>query len=113
MYPALQLFSTALISVVMSFAVLRALSTPLDGVLRRICPDPPAAAFWVRYTQVMLTAAPLLVVMLVNPFADDRSALEAFRMVLLAVLFGLLVGLVIIGRVVRKFIVAPTFEGRI
>ncbi len=108
MNPLVQLLMATLISVSLSLAVLRLLSRPLARVLARICPDEPAAAFWLSYTQVMLTIAPLLVTLAVDWFAGTEQPLTAaVRLTLMAALVGLLVGLHAVGRRLGQFVRLP------
>lgn len=104
------LLGTALISVCLSLAVLRVLSRPLAPLLARLCPDESAAAFWLRYVQLMLTLAPLVVTLWIDRLAGDSAPLEAFRLTLMASLVGLLVGLYAVGRRLAQFVSVPQPE---
>ena len=108
MNPLIQLLMATVISVSLSLAVLGLLSRPLARVLARICPDEPAAAFWLSYTQVMLTISPLLVTLAVDWFAGTEQPLTAVRLTLMAALVGLLVGLHAVGRRLGQFVRLPT-----
>lgn len=99
-----QLLVVSLISVSLSLIVLRLLSQPLARVLARICPDEAAAAFWLGYTKVMLTIAPLLATLAVDAFAGADHPLAAIRLTLMAALVGLLVGLYAVGRRLNAFV---------
>lgn len=103
----IQLFAVAFISAAVSFAVLRVLSGPLMNILRRICPDEQAAAFWLSYTKVMLMIAPLLLVLTVDMFAHFRDPLDSVRLALMAALGGLLIGLRSIGKRLEQFVKMP------
>lgn len=107
MNPLVQLLVASLISVFSSLAALRLLSQPLARVLARICPDHDAAAFWLSYTQVMLTIAPLLATLAVDGFATAEHPLAAIRLTLMAALVGLLVGLFAVGRRLGQFVRVP------
>lgn len=102
-----QLLVASLISVSLSLVVLRQLSRPLVHVLARICPDKAAAAFWLSYTQVMLTIAPLLATLVVDGFASAGQPLTSIRLTLMAALIGLLVGLYAVGRRLGQFVKLP------
>ncbi len=102
-----QLLLAALISVSMSLAVLRLLSRPLARVLAHTCPDEAAAGFWLSYTQVMLTIAPLLATLVVDGFAGVDQPLAAIRLTVMAALVGLLVGLYAVGRRLGQFVRLP------
>jgi len=117
MNASLHLLVAALVSVSMSLAVLRLLSRPLARVLTRICPDEAAAAFWLSYTQVMLTIAPLLAALAIDGYAHTDQPLVAIRLTVMAALVGLLVGLYAVGRRLGQFVRLPdaraaTQEGR-
>jgi hypothetical protein len=103
----LQLFAASLISIAISFAVLRVLSNPLMNILGRICPDEHAAAFWLSYTKVMLMIAPLLLVLMIDMFAHFSNPLDSMRLALIATLGGLLIGLHSIGKRLGRFVKTP------
>lgn len=107
MSPLTQLLAASILSVSLSLAVLRLLSRPLSQVLARICPDEAAAAFWLSYTQVMLTIAPLLATLAVDGFASTANPLAAIRLTLMAALVGLLIGLYAVGRRLGQFVRVP------
>lgn len=104
MNPLVHLLMASLISVILSALVLRVLSEPLLRVLSRLCPDEAAAAFWLTYTQVMLTMAPLLAVLLVATVAHGSDALSAVRLSVTAALVGLLAGLYTVGRRLAPYV---------
>lgn len=110
MNPLVQLLAASLISVSLSLAVLRLLSQPLARVLARICPDEAAAAFWLSYTQVMLTIAPLLATLAVDGFVGTDRPLAALRLTVMAALVGLLIGLHGVGRRLGRFVRLPEAE---
>lgn len=93
-----------LASALLSLAVLRTLSRPLTGLLERLCPDEQAAAFWHGYTQVMLTLAPLLCVLILDLLTPSGHFSSQLRGGLIAGLGGLLFGLWIVGRRLGRFI---------
>lgn len=106
-----QLFAASLISIAISFTVLRVLSSPLMNILSRICPDEQAAAFWLSYTKVMLVIAPLLLVLTINMFAHFSNPLDSMRLALMAALGGLLIGLHSIGKRLGRFVKMPEAGG--
>lgn len=111
MNPYLLLVGECLACLAVSFLVLAVLARPLMDVLARVCPDEKAATFWLSYCKVMVTLAPLLMVLtigLISPFSDP---LAAIRLTLMASLGGLLLVLQHIGRRLGRFVVAPTFAG--
>ena len=101
------LLGAALTSVLLSVSALRFLSAPLTSLLARLCPDESAATFWLRYVQLMLTLAPLVVSLWVDRLTLEADPLEAFRLTLMASLVGLLMGLYIMGRRLGRFVVTP------
>jgi hypothetical protein len=98
-----QLLVAALTSVLLSLIVLHLLSRPLARVLIRICPDEASATFWLGYTQVMLTIAPLLATLTIEAFASAENPLAAIRLTLMAAL----VGLYAVGRRLGQFVRVP------
>lgn len=110
MSPLVQLLLASLVSVSLSLGVLRLLSPPLMRVLSRICPDEAAAAFWLSYTQVMLTIAPLLATLAADGFVGTDHPLAAIRLTLMAALVGLLIGLYAVGRRLGQFVRLPGRE---
>jgi hypothetical protein len=107
MNPFSQLLVAALTSVSLSLVVLALLSAPLVRVLARICPDDSASAFWLRYTQLMLTLVPLLATVVVEWLAGSGPPASVVRLTLMAVLVGLLFGLHAVGRRVGLFVRWP------
>jgi hypothetical protein len=107
----LLLFAELLMSVSVSLAVVYVLSRPLVNVLGRICPDEQAAVFWLRYTKVMLTIAPLLLVLTADMFTHFSDPLDSLRLALMVVLGGLLIGLHSIGKRLGKFVTTPQQPG--
>lgn len=107
MQSLLPLLSSLALSLLTSFGVLQILSTPLSGLLRRLCPDDAAANFWLAYTRVMLTLAPMLLVVLISLFASPADLGNLVAYALLAILAGLLLGLDRIGRRLGRFVALP------
>lgn len=103
----IQLLVASLISLSLSLIVLHLLSRPLALVLGRVCPDEAAAAFWLSYTQVMLTIAPLLATLVVHGLAENDQPLAAIRLTLIGAMVGLLVGLFAVGRRLGQFVRLP------
>jgi len=111
MNPILLLFVELLMSVTVSLTVVYVLSRPLVNVLGRICPDEQAVVFWLRYTKVMLTIAPLLLVLIANMFTHFNDPMDSLRLALIVVLGGLLIGLHSIGKRLGKFVTTPQQSG--
>ena len=80
-------------SLAISAAALAILSESLGDVLRKICPDDASSVFWRNYSTVMLTAAPLAVVLLTGLVTRFNHPADALRAVLIAALAGLVIGL--------------------
>ena len=99
------------ISLIVSGLVLVMLSKPLARVLYRLCPDEQAAQFWVSYTKIMLTIAPLLLVLLVDMATHFSDPMDNIRLALIAVLGGLLLGLHVVGKRLGQFVQAPSKDG--
>ena len=112
MSDALQPLLVACISLLLSIAVLRALSGPLRRVLNRLCPDEAAAEFWLRYSQALMTLGPLLVVLLCEWFGHQADAVDAVRLAVLTALVGLLIVLALLGRTIKRFVVVRQDGGR-
>lgn len=93
-----------LIECLLSLLILRILSRPLGGLLERLCPDSESAAFWRTYSQIMLVLAPLLCVLVLDPFAAAGDPTGKLRLGLIASLGGLLFGLWIVGKRLARFI---------
>jgi hypothetical protein len=105
-----QLLVASCISMALSGLVLRLLSQPLVKVLSRICPDEAAAAFWLRYTQVMLTLAPLLAAVATVTVVGTAGPLSAVRLSVIAALVGLLLGLYAVGHRLGGFVRLPALR---
>ncbi len=102
----LPLLLECLLSIGLSLLILRILNRPLVGLLERLCPDAAAAAFWCSYTQLMLTLAPLLGVLLLDLLIVSGDLGAKLRYGLIASLGGLLFGLWVIGQRLSRFIEA-------
>jgi len=103
----LLLFVASLLSVSISYIVIRLLSKPLIDLLSRICPDAQAAGFWASYTKLMLFIAPLVLVLMVDMFTHFADPLNTLRLAFIAALSGILLGLHIIGKRLGRFLIIP------
>lgn len=83
------------ISLLVSSAVLLVILQPLKRVLALLCQSGEALPFWRSFTIVMLYAVPLFFSTLWTSFGDD--VIQIVRTALIASLFGMIGGLVIIG----------------
>lgn len=107
----LLLFVELLVSLAASLALLWMLSRPLLDVLVRICPDEPAAAFWLSYTRIMLVIAPVLLVLIADLCARFKEPMDSLRLALIVTLTGLLIGMRSIGKRLGQFVVTPPRNG--
>lgn len=105
------LFAESLISIAVSLLALYVLSGPLVKVLGRICQDEQAATFWLSYTKVMLTIAPLVLVLSVDMLSHFSDPMDNLRLALIAALGGLLIGLHSVGKRLGKFETMPQKPG--
>jgi len=112
MAPLTHLLVAAIVSLSLSLAVLWLLSPPLRRVLTVLCPDEAASAFWVSYTQIMLTLAPLLATLAVQGWVGTDFGLRAIRWTLMAAMLGLLVGLHVVGRRLGRHVRTPEPQAR-
>lgn len=101
------LFAESLISIAVSLLVLHVLAGPLIKILSRICPDEQAAIFWLSYTKIMLTIAPLVLVLLVDMLSHFSNPMDNLRLALIAALGGMLIGLHSVGKRLGKFEISP------
>lgn len=105
------LLGECLASLATSLVVLAVLSRPLVDVLARICPDEQAAAFWLSYSKVMLTIAPLLLVLATGLLSPFTGSMAGLRLTMIATLGGLLIGLQVIGRRLGRYVAVPPRSG--
>lgn len=107
MNAAYLLFAESLISIAVSILVLYVLAGPLVKILGQICQDEQAAIFWLSYTKVMLTIAPLVLVLLVDMLSRFSNPMDNLRLALIAALGGMLIGLHSVGKRLGKFEISP------
>lgn len=100
-----------LLSALFSLAVLRVLRRPLGGLLERLCPDEQAASFWLSYTQLMLTLAPLLGILVIDLLVATGDPYAKLRLGMIASLGGLLGGLWAVGRRLGRYVDAAHDQG--
>ncbi len=92
-----------IISLSMSVVTLWVLNKPLKNILLDLCPTQTQADFWVAYTRIMLSAAPLLLVLMFTNTSkhilmNPNAAILVVKSSIIAALIGLLFGLLIVGR---------------
>jgi hypothetical protein len=97
------LFAELLISITVSLLVLYVLADPLVKILSLICPVEQAAIFWLSYTKIVLTIAPLVLVLSVDMLSHLNDPMENLRLALIAALGGVLIGLHLVGKRLEKF----------
>lgn len=76
-------------------------SPALRILLEQICQRPGSTEFWLRYTQLMLLMAPLVIAITFSPEADQYTV-TSLRRILLAVLIGHFTGFALVGRSLFK-----------
>ena len=94
------LFALALaisVSVIVSTIVTVAMTEPLRIVLRQLCLDSNATAFWIPFTTVMFYIAPLLFTMLFESAVLVPEWVNTLRTALAASLFGCFAALLVVG----------------
>lgn len=94
------------ISLFLSALVLVSISRPPNNVLQDLCPIEALAEFWLYYTGLMLLLAPLLVVLVSDSLWPSGDVLQNVKVTYIAVLAGLTLGLMIVG----KSIFPPAFR---
>jgi hypothetical protein len=94
------LFALALaisVSVIVSTIVTVAMTKPLRIVLRQLCLDSNATAFWIPFTTVMFYITPLLFTMLFESAVLVPEWVNTLRTALAASLFGCFAALLVVG----------------
>lgn len=98
-----------LFSFLVSMALVAILTPALRLILLDICGTEARARFWTTYASIMLTLTPMFTVLLLSGtgFAPETVATFSpamLRITLAGTIFGLLVGLIVIGRQVTQSI---------
>ncbi|HEY7741061.1 MAG TPA: hypothetical protein VIB01_10660 [Steroidobacteraceae bacterium] len=96
MNPLVPLATAITVSLVLSSAILFAITRPLRRVLARLCRDGESTSFWVAFTAVMLYIAPLFFAVFWTPIYLTEPV-PAFRTALVSALFGAFAGMLVIG----------------
>jgi hypothetical protein len=86
-----------ILSIATSLVIMWLMAQPLKSALVDLCPTEKQANFWFAYTRVMLLITPLLFVLFTNA-RHTGDTLSDLRSALMAVLAGLLAGLIVVGR---------------
>ena len=85
------------VSVIVSTIVTVAMTKPLRIVLRQLCLDSNATAFWIPFTTVMFYITPLLFTMLFESAVLVPEWVNTLRTALAASLFGCFAALLVVG----------------
>ena len=94
------------ICLIPSIAIAVSLQAVLGPLLLELCAGEKRAAFWNRFTLLMLLIAPLLPVLLASHSLDTPPPpqLKVFKETLWYTLSGQFAGLLVIGQVIRRYI---------
>ena len=97
-----------LIALSASIFVLALIKPYLKDVLKDTCGTEHSAEFWVRFTQLMMVIAPLVIVIFFAGLNSNQQMsiqlVYIIKQTLLQVLFGELVGLAFVGRIIYRAI---------
>jgi hypothetical protein len=85
------------VSLVFSTILTIVMTEPLRGVLRQLCLDTDASAFWMPFTTVMLYVAPLFFTTLFESAVLVPNLVNTLRTALAASLFGGFAALLVVG----------------
>jgi hypothetical protein len=86
-----------IVSLIFSTVVTVVMTEPLRGVLRQLCLDGNASAFWIPFTTVMLYVTPLLMTMLFAHTVMETTLVNTLRTALASSLFGGFAALLVVG----------------
>jgi hypothetical protein len=86
-----------IVSLVFSTLVTVVMTKPLREVLRQLCLDSHASAFWIPFTTVMLYVTPLLFTMLFESTVIVPNLANTLRTALASSLFGGSAALLVVG----------------
>ena len=85
------------VSLVLSTIVAVVMTEPLRGVLKQLCLDSNASAFWIPFTTVMFYVTPLLFTMLFEGTVVPPDLVSIVRTALASSLFGSFAALLAVG----------------
>jgi len=85
------------VSVIVSTIVTVVMTDPLRIVLRQLCLDSNATAFWVPFTTIIFYVTPLLFTMLFEGALLVPNWVNSLRTALTASLFGCFAALLVVG----------------
>lgn len=105
----LSIFAVQLvIALSMSIFILILIKPYLKDVLKDTCGTEHSAEFWVRFTQLMMVIAPLVIVIFFAGLQSSEQMLNQpayiLKQTLLQTLVGELVGLAFVGRIIYRAI---------
>jgi len=105
----LSIFAIQLVTAIsMSIFVLALIKSYLKDVLKDTCGTEHSAEFWVRYTQLIMVIAPLVIVIFFAGLQSNEQMLAQpaymLKQTLLQILVGQLIGLAFVGRVIYRAI---------
>ena len=103
------IFAVQLVIVLsMSVFVLALIKPYLKDVLKDTCGTEHSAEFWVRFTQLMMVIAPLVIVIFFADLQNSEQILTQpayiLKQTLLQTLVGELIGLTFLGRIIYRAI---------
>ena len=103
MNPLVYFLFAILMSLLVSTAVVGAISQPLARALNHICKAEGDIRFWSAFTAVMLFVAPLMLTMLWYwPGREPFAIVTVLRTSLGLALFGSFIGMIIVGYNIAK-----------
>jgi hypothetical protein len=95
--------STAIsVSLILSTIVAVVMTKPLRGVLKQLCLDGDAGAFWIPFTTVIFYVTPLLFTMLFEGPLVAPDLVNIVRTALASSLFGAFAALLVVGYQVSR-----------
>lgn len=96
------------IALTVSLLVLYLIKPFLKDVLKDTCGTEHSAEFWVRFTQLMMIIAPLVIVIFYASVNSEQLLLTQpayiLKQTLLQTLVGVFVGLIFVGRIIYRAI---------
>lgn len=102
MSPILALSIAIAVSLMLSATVAIVMTGPLRGVLRQLCLNSDASAFWIPFTTVMFYVTPLLFTLLFESTVVPPDLVSIIRTALASSLFGAFAALLVVGYQVSR-----------
>jgi hypothetical protein len=97
MSPILALSIAIAVSLMLSAIVAVVMTGPLRGVLKQLCLNSDASAFWIPFTTVMFYVTPLLFTVLFESTVVPLELVGIVRTALASSLFGAFAALLVVG----------------